>query len=127
MLKNIGMAVALVLAGTVAGALPAMAQANCTAPAAPGAVDGGTATKDQLLAGITAVKAFIAASDTYQQCLGDDLKVQKDAATAAKKPLDPAIEQGVMTKVSTNQAQKEKAGAETNAAVGAYKKLHPNG
>ena len=69
MLKKIGLAAAMV----IAGAVPAMAQANCTAPVAPAAVDGTTATRDQLVAGITAAKAFIAASDTYQQCILDDI------------------------------------------------------
>jgi hypothetical protein len=121
MFKQIGLASALLLAG----ALPAMAQATCTAPIAPAALDATTATQAQMVAGINAVKAFIAASDTYQACLGDGLKAQKDAAAAAKQPFDPAIEKGVMAKVDDNQAQKEKVGAEINAAVGTYKKLHP--
>ena len=121
MLKKIGLASALLLAG----ALPAMAQAPCTAPVAPATVDGATATQPQMVAGITAVKAFIAASDTYQACLVADLKSQKDAAAAASKPFDPAIEKAIDAKGLDNQAQKEKVGAEINASVGVFKKLHP--
>jgi hypothetical protein len=123
MLKITGLAIALL----VAGALPVMAQAACIAPVAPAKVDGSTVTKDQLLASIKDAKAFIAASDTYQDCLGADLKAQKDQATADKKPLDPGIEAGINAKVNDNQAQKVKVGAEINAAVGDYKKVHPNG
>ena len=123
MLKKIGLASALLLAG----ALPAMAQATCTAPIAPAAVDGNAATQAQMVAGIAAVKAFIAASDTYQDCLGADLKSQKDAAAAASKAFDPALEKAIIARGLDNQAQKEKVGAEINAAVGAYKKLHPSG
>ena len=123
MLKITGLATILL----VAGALPVMAQAACTAPVAPAKVDGSTATKDQLLGGIKDAKAFIAASDTYQDCLSADLKTQKDQAAADKKPLDPSIEAGIDAKVNENQAQKEKVGTEINGAVGDYKKVHPNG
>ena len=123
MLKKIGLTSALLLAG----ALPAMAQATCTAPIAPAAVDGSTATQAQMVAGIAAVKAFIAASDNYQDCLGANLKSQKDAAVAANKAFDPAIEQAIVARGLDNQTQKEKVGGEINAAVGAYKKIHPNG
>jgi len=120
MLKKIGLAVALV----VAGAVPAMAQATCTAPDAPAPVDGTTATRDQLVAGITAAKAFIAASDTYQQCILDDISKQKAAATK-DKPFDPNIEKAETAKGLANQADKVKVGDQINGAVGAYKKLHP--
>lgn len=121
MLKKI----ALVSAFLLAGALPALAQATCTAPIAPAAVDGSTATQAQMVAGISAVKAFIAASDTYQDCLNANLKSQKDAAAAASMPFDPTIEKAIVAKGLDNQAQKEKIGGEINAAVGVFKKLHP--
>jgi hypothetical protein len=110
----------------VAGALPVMAQAACSAPVAPAKVDGNTVTKDQLLAGIKDAKAFIAASDTYQDCLQADLKSQQDQAAADKKPLDPAISAGIVAKVNDNQAQKQAVGDSINAAVGDFKKAHPN-
>ena len=105
MLKKIGLAVALVCAG----ALPAMAQAACTAPTAPAAVDGTTATKDQLLAGIKAAKAFIAASDAYQECLGDDLKAQKKRPRPNKKPLDPSIEKAATPRVATTRRRSKRS------------------
>jgi hypothetical protein len=122
MLKMIGLAVALVCVS----ALPVMAQAACTAPTAPTAVDGTTATKDQLIAGINAAKAFIAASDTYQECLNTSLEAQKKIAEANKVPLDPSITNDIATKGGDSQTQKERVGAQINAAVTAYKKLHPN-
>jgi hypothetical protein len=109
-----------------AGALPVMAQAACSAPVAPAKVDGNTVTKDQLLAGIKDAKAFIAASDIYQDCLQADLKSQQDQATADKKPLDPAISAGILAKVNDNQAQKQAVGDSINVAVGDFKKTHPN-
>ena len=121
MLKSIGLSIALV----VAGALPAMAQAACTAPIAPASVDGNTVTKEALIAAVANVKAFLAASDAYQDCLNNDLKAQKDKAAAAKVAFDPSIEASITAKGNDNQAQKEKVGNEINAAVTAYKKAHP--
>jgi hypothetical protein len=121
MFKKIGLAVALV----TISALPVMAQATCTAPVAPATVDGSTVTKEALIAAIAGVKAFIASSDTYQQCLDADLKAQKAQATTDKKMFDPKIEADVIAKAGANQKEKEKAGADINTAVAAYKKLHP--
>lgn len=121
MLKKIGLAMVLVSAG----ALPALAQgAACTAPVAPAAIDGSKVTIDQLRAAITDAKGFIAASDTYQSCIGNDITAQKAAATK-DKPFDPAIEKADLAKVSDNQAQKQKVGDAINGAIGDYKKAHP--
>jgi hypothetical protein len=112
---------ALILASAAA---PAMAQSACKAPTAPAAVDGAKVTVDQLKAAISDAKAFIAASDTYQTCVGDELNKQKAAATP-DKPFDPAIEAAAMVKVNDNQAQKQKVGDAINGAIGDYKKAHP--
>ncbi len=103
-----------------------MAQAACTAPIAPASVDGSTVTKEALVAAIANVKAFLAASDSYQDCLSTDLKAQKDKAAAAKVAFDPSIEAAIVAKGNDSQDQKVKVGNEINAAVGAYKKAHPN-
>ena len=114
-------ALAMILASVAA---PAMAQSACTAPVAPAAIDGTKVTIDQLRAAINDAKAFIAASDTYQTCVGDDIAKQKAAATK-DKPFDGAIEAAAMAKVNDNQAQKQKVGDAINGAIGAYKKAHP--
>ena len=122
MLKSIGLSIVLV----TACALPAMAQAACTAPIAPAPVDGNTVARDVLVAAVASAKSFVAASDAYQDCLNNDLKAQKDKAAAAKVAFDPAIEAAITAKGNDSQAQKEKVGNEINAAVTAYKKAHPN-
>ena len=121
MLRKITLAA--LLASAVA--MPAFAQgAACTAPAEPAAIDGSTATADQMKTAITGVRAFIAASDVYQECLMKDVAAKKAAATA-DKPFDPAIEQSATAAGLANQALKEKVGNGYNAAAAAYKKAHP--
>jgi hypothetical protein len=75
------------------------------------------------------VMNFIKASDDYQSCVLADLDRQKQEAAKAKnpKPLDQSIVDGANAKVAANQKEKEKIGAEYNAAVHAYKDAHPKG
>jgi len=107
-------------------AVPALAQSSCMEPIAPAAVDGSTATADQMKGAHDDVMTFIKQSDDYQVCLYKDLNDQKAAALKDKKDLDPSIEPAVDAKVQANQALKEKVGGEFNAAVTAYKAKHPS-
>ena len=121
MLKTFALAAALVL-GTV---IPASAESMCSEPIAPAALDGSTATQAQLLAAKTDVLTFLKQSDDYQDCIIKELKDAKDAALKAKKDLDPTLAPAVDAKVKSNQALKEKVGAEFNAAAIAYNAKHP--
>lgn len=118
---------AILMAGAMLGlAGPALADAACTRPEAPAAVDGTSATMEQLLAAKSAVTDFIAASDTFQTCVINDLDAQKKAAKAAKTKLDPAIAKAADASVSANQADKERVGQAFNSAAKAYKAAHPS-
>jgi hypothetical protein len=118
--------VCLALGAAFSLAAPALALADCTRPTAPAAIDGATATMDQLMAGKSAVMAFMTASDTYQDCVIADLKAQADAAKKAKTGLDPAVKKAGDDAISANQADKELVGTQFNAAVKAYKAAHPS-
>lgn len=109
-------------------ATPAFAE-TCTAPIPPAAVNGNTATVQQMKDAIADFKTFQQASDDYQSCLIADLKAQQLAATKAKdpKPLDPSVAAGMNARIDANQKMKEKVGAELNAAIIAYKGKHPGG
>lgn len=82
---------ACLLAGAAAFAQPASAaeavlSASCPQPAQPAPIDGKTATLDQMKAYHSAVNSYIAAVDTYEKCLSDDLDAQKLAAKRANAP-----------------------------------------
>ena len=121
MFRKYGLAAALLLAGAV----PAFADDTCQAPPVPVAVDGNTATTDQMKAAIGAFNAYSKASDAYQQCVGDYITAQNAAADKDKKAHDAAMIQSEGDKVTANQDSKTKAGTDLNAAIGLYKKAHP--
>ena len=121
MLKKFGLGAALLLAG----AMPAFAEDSCAAPLVPAVVDGNTASRDQIVAGIAAVKAYIALSDDYQACIGDYLTAQKAQADKDKKSMDPALSRAESDKITANQNSKQAVGDAINVSIGAYKKAHP--
>ena len=122
MLSKFSLATACVLALVV----PAAADSGaCSEPIAPAAVDGSTATLQQMKDAVADVKAFLRASDEYQECLIDDYRTQATEARHKKKELDPSVGKEVETKTHTNQLLKIKVGAEYNAAAGAYTAKHP--
>jgi hypothetical protein len=108
-----------------AAALPAFAQgATCAAPAAPAVpADPAKASADDMRNLLAGANGFMKASDTYQQCLGNDIAAQKAAATK-DKPFDPAIEKADLALVDTNQNLKQKVGTDANTALTAFKKAH---
>ena len=116
----------LAAAFVAASVAPALAD-SCSEPIPPTSVDGATATKEQMTQARDDTVRYIKASDDYQACLFADMKAQKLEAVKAKKPFDSAIEDRVNAKVKDNQAEKEKIGAEYNAATVFYKGKHPGG
>jgi hypothetical protein len=120
MLRNFGLA-ALLLATC---AVPAFADDTCQVPPVPAAVDGATASRDQILAAQTSVKSFLTTSDTYQQCVKTYIDTQNAAADKDKKPHDAVMIQTEGDKITANQNAKQKVGDDFNAAVAAYKAAH---
>ena len=111
---------ALMLAG------PAIAAEHaCKAPISPSVPDGRTAEARQLVAANTELKAFIEASDQYQQCLNDWMGAEQLAATGAKKAMDPKIKAEHDRLGDANQKEKERVGGLYNAAATAYRQAHP--
>lgn len=117
---------ALIAAAAALLASPALAQtASCARPDAPAPIDGATATLDQLVAAKAATAAFQTASDTYQQCVLDDVNAQKAAAKASKSKFDSAVAKAANAQIDANQVDKEKVAQAFNSAVKAYKAAHP--
>jgi len=114
---------------TLALAAPALADSSsCSEPYAPTAIDGNTATPEQLKSAAHDANLFIKASDEYQNCLNADFMAQQEAAAKSKdkKPLDPSIKAGVEARIASNQKEKERVGAEFQAALAAFKAKHPD-
>lgn len=117
----------LALGAALGAAAPGLAlAADCNRPAPPAKVDGASASLDQLKAAKSAVTDFMTASDAYQDCLIADVKARRSAAEAAKTKFDPAIAKAADAKTNESQADKERVGADFNAAVKAYRAAHPS-
>lgn len=114
--------------GALLGAsVPALALAECQRPAVPAAkIDGAKATMEEIQAAKKDVMAFMTASDDYQNCVIEEVKTKRDAATANKTKLDPAVTKAADESIKANQADKERVGADFNAAAKAYKAAHPS-
>jgi hypothetical protein len=106
-------------------ASPASAQNSCVQPYAPTVPNGTAANKDQMLAAQNEVKTFIRDSDAYQECILRDVRGQREAARRDQKTLDPAIEEAALRRINANQREKERVGAEYNAAVRAHAAAQP--
>ena len=117
----------LTLVFLAGGMLPALAQQpDCQAPVAPAAPDGRTSTQAQMAAGVGDANRFMKDLDVYQSCLVAYVKAQKDQAAKDKTPFDKFIEMDAMKKITENQNEKVRVGAEINSAIGVFKASHPN-
>ncbi len=90
----------------------------CSPPAAPAAVD--ATTQAQLDAAHDAVNIFMAASDSYQRCLGRALGARQDLAFSTHTNVPVVVAKQIERKARDNQHQKEQAGRNYNAAVAAF-------
>ncbi|HEX4860961.1 MAG TPA: hypothetical protein VFV07_06965 [Rhizomicrobium sp.] len=80
----------------------------CNAPVPPAKIDAGSHD---------AVTGFIAASDSYQQCLGRALGARQDTAFFTKTTVPVVVVRQIEAKVRDNQRQKEDVGKAYNAAI----------
>jgi hypothetical protein len=121
MLKSVALAGAFV----VVVALPAFAQDSCSEPIPPAAVNGSSASENQIDDATKDAKLFLKQSADYQDCLLQDLRAKQAAAKHDKKPLDPSAAGDVQTKIDANQKLKERVGTELNTAVYHFCQAHP--
>ncbi len=98
--------VILSMVAMLAGAVPALAQGNCTEPPAPAAIDGAQASTDQLRNAMSQAHDFMAQSEMYQSCLAQSGDPDAKARIAA------------------SQRAQETVGKAINLAVDSYKRSH---
>ena len=90
------------------GALPALAQGNCTEPPAPPPIDGAQASADQLRTAMGQAHDFMAQSEMYQACL--------------MQAADPDAK----LRIAASQRAQETVGRSINTALDTYKRAHAN-
>ena len=118
--------ICLSAAAIVMLAAPALAaESACMEPTAPKMPNGRTAPAAEVIAAANAVKAYVADSDAYQQCLNDEYNAIVEAANADKKPVDPKLNTERERKINANQTNKEKLGQAYNKVATDYRSAHP--
>jgi hypothetical protein len=77
-----------IITGTLLACLAATASADCTYPKAPsGLPDGATATQDEMVVGMRAIKEYNSSVTNYLTCLETEMNTRIEAA-GAEAPAD---------------------------------------
>lgn len=93
---------------------------HCVAPAMPVPLDGYTASREQIVAGMEAAKSYAAKADAYQQCISNYVAIRKAAAGKDKKPIEAALITIEDHRVIASQADKKKAASQIEVAINAF-------
>jgi hypothetical protein len=93
---------------------------NCWAPRMPAPMDGYTATRPQIVAGMAAEKSYAALSDRYQKCIGDFVVARKTRADKERKSLAMTLIVIENHRITASQENKKKAAAQMAAAIDAF-------
>jgi hypothetical protein len=64
---------------------------NCSAPAMPAPADGSTASREQIVAAMAAMKRYAAAADAFQRCVSDFLVARNSQTERDGKPTDEVL------------------------------------
>lgn len=92
---------------------------NCQAPRAPAVIKGASASREEIVAGMAAVKRYAAASDAFQKCVSDFIAARK---TGSSRPLAPAQVIIQNYRVLVSQKNKEIADKQMQASIVAFNK-----
>jgi hypothetical protein len=101
---------------------PALAQDQCVAPTAPAIPDGAKAAPNQIAAAQNDIQVYVAASDRFQACLGQELAHQKDLAKQNNTEFDPKIQTALEAKGQAQRADAGRLAAAWGSAVDAFNK-----
>ena len=93
---------------------------NCWAPRMPAAMDGATAKREQIVAGMAAEKSYLAQSDAYQKCIADFVAFRKAQADKANKPADGPLVVIECHRIFVAQENKKKAADRIKVAINAF-------
>lgn len=95
------------------------ARDNCTAPELPAPVNGLTASREQIVAGMAATKRYAALSDAYQRCIRDFVAARQSRADADKQ-VALALVTIENHRILVSENNKKKASDRMNASIMAF-------
>jgi hypothetical protein len=94
------------------------ARDNCWAPPMPARVDGYTASREQVMASIAAMKKYSAQADAYQRCIAGF--VAKAEADKDKKPITVALITIENHRIAASENNKKKLAAQVDNTINAF-------
>ena len=93
---------------------------HCMAPAMPKPLDGYSASREQIVAGMTAVKSYAVQADAYQQCISHYLAGRKAIAEKDRQTLNMALIMIEDHRILASQADRKKAQGQIEVAINAF-------
>ena len=99
---------------------PAAAQSACQEPPSPPAIDGATATREQMQAVVAATKTFLDQMSDFQSCL----VTEGEAADTSSPEKARALQRSIDARTASSQKLKESVGALLNAAIRDFNAAH---
>ncbi|HKU53917.1 MAG TPA: hypothetical protein VJP60_01020 [Rhizomicrobium sp.] len=90
---------------------------NCRAPNMPAAIDGFTASREQVVAGMEAEKRYAAASDAFERCIQDFVMARKFLAERSGQPVNMPVAIIENHRIIASQRNRKIVSARINAAI----------
>ena len=95
------------------------ARDNCEAPQMPAQINGLTASREEIVAGMAAIKRYAAASDAYQRCIRDFVAARQ-SRPGADRPVAMALVTIENHRILVSENNKKKAQDRMNASIMAF-------
>jgi len=90
---------------------------DCWAPAMPVVLNGFTASREKLMAGIAAVKSYDAKADRYERCIRDFVAARRVTVADGKKRMDVALVLIENHRLAASARNRKKAGDQIDTAI----------
>jgi hypothetical protein len=96
---------------------------HCQAPDLPAPIDGYSASREAVVAGMTVTKNYMAKADAYQRCVGDFIALEKSQAQKHNRPIDAMLVLIENHRIAASQANEKKADTLIKIAINAFNEL----
>jgi hypothetical protein len=93
------------------------ARDNCRAPSMPATIDGFTASREQIVAGMAAAERYAVASDAFERCVQDFVAARKAQEDRNGKPANMSVAIIENHRVIASQRNKQIVSARMDAAI----------
>jgi hypothetical protein len=93
---------------------------KCQAPPMPAAIDGYTAKRIQIVAGMAQAKRYEASADAFQRCIRDFVTDQRSVADRANKPLNLPLVMIENHRLLASDKDKKLVESRMGAAINAF-------